>query len=117
MGVLIQPEDGGTFEYIRDGAIMVCDKGTIPCQIKATKKILKFGGSHPCSTIDKIPIVNAIDFGICSITQKPCKTCISLLEWVEFKKDLTIEGKNALIDKSSTNCVMSGKINFLNSGQ
>jgi hypothetical protein len=117
MGVLIQPEDGGTFEYIKDGAIMLCDKGTIPCKMKASKKVLTFNGVYSCSTIDKDPILNAIDFGICSITQKPCKSCISLLEWVDFKKDFTIEKKNALIDKSYINCMMGGKIQFLNSGQ
>ncbi|ADV50552.1 hypothetical protein Celal_3286 [Cellulophaga algicola DSM 14237] len=117
MGVLIQPEDGGTFEYIKDGATMICDKGSAPCQIKATKKVLTHNGVYSCSTIDKNPIVNTIDFAVCSITQKPCKGCISLLEWVDFKKDVFIEGKNALIDKTFINCAMGGKVQFLNSGQ
>ncbi len=117
MGVLIQPEDGGTFEYIKDGAIMVCDKGTTPCQIKARKKVLKFNGVYSCSTIDKNPILNTFDFGVCSITQKPCKASISLLKWIDFKKDMLIEGKNALINKSTINCALGGKVQFLNSGQ
>ena len=117
MAIHIQPEDGGVFEYIKDGAMMLCDKGSLPCKMKASKKVLKFKGAYSCSTIDKDPILNAIDFGICSITQKPCKACISLLDWVDFKKDLKIEKKHALIDKSYINCTMSGKIQFLNSGQ
>jgi hypothetical protein len=117
MGVLIQPEDGGTFKYIKDIATMICDKGSLPCQIKASPKVLSFNNSYCCSTIDKDPILNNFNFGICAITQKPCSGCISLLMWQDFKKDVFIDSHNALIDKSTINCATGGKIQFINSGQ
>lgn len=51
MSIEIQPEDGGTCEYIVNGAFMLCDKGVCPTRLKATPKILSFNGKDVCTTI------------------------------------------------------------------
>lgn len=117
MSIEIQPEDGGTYEYIVNGAFMLCDKGVCPTRLKATPKILSFDGKDVCTTIDNNPVVNNFNFGLCSITQKPCKNCISLLKWVDYKKDFSVEDGELLLDRSSINCVLGGKITFIMSGQ
>ena len=117
MGVTIQPEQGGTFEYIQDGALMVCSKGTLPCRLKALPKKTFYNGATACTTIDRSAAMNGFNFGLCLMTQKPCKSCIILTMWTKFKDNMAIEGKNALLDRSEMRCGLSGKITFMTSGQ
>ena len=35
MSIFLQPEDGDSYEYITDGALMQCTAGALPCPIKA----------------------------------------------------------------------------------
>lgn len=117
MSVYIQPEEGISYQYVIDGAFMLCDKGVAPSKMRASPKILSYGGKCICTIADNIPILNCFDFGLCSLTQQPCKGSIHLLQWIDFKKDFTIDGKQVLLDKSNINCAIGGKISFIQSGQ
>ncbi|MFV0505413.1 MAG: DUF4280 domain-containing protein [Bacteroidales bacterium] len=117
MGVLIQPEDGGVFEYVVDGALMFCSNGTLPCPLKAIPKGVSFNDKQFCSAIDKDPILNGFNFGLCAKKQKPCISCISLQEWKDVKKDMYVNDDLALLDRSFINCSLGGKITFKTTGQ
>lgn len=117
MSVRIQPKDGGSYEYVHKGAIMKCDKGTVPCQLKPTPKSVHFARKNPATEIDKIPIVNNFDFGVCAITQKPCKLSVAPEAWEDVKEEFNLEGHRPLLDKSTIPCALGGKIVLLTSGQ
>ena len=117
MPVRINPEDGGSHEYVHSGAVLQCNKGTLPCQFRPTPKSVTLRGKSPATEVDKIPPINNIDFGVCLVTRSPCRAQIVLLAWQQFKKDYNIEGHHPLLDKSTINCGLGGKIKLLTSGQ
>lgn len=105
-------------EYITSGALMKCDKGTVPASLAVlpTRTAL-FGGQPPATSLDKEPLLNNFNFGVCSLTQKPClATCRPVL-WRDTKDDFEICGGKALLDNSYIMCAMSGKITFITTGQ
>ena len=75
------------------------------------------GGKSGCTIRDTDPIVNGFDFGICSVTQKPCKGCIKLTSWQNYKEDIDIEGASALTATSIIPCCLGGVVSFVKSGQ
>ncbi|UTC66612.1 MULTISPECIES: DUF4280 domain-containing protein [unclassified Treponema] len=104
-------------DYVTDGAWMQCTVGSLPCRITTTPKKIRIGGKSGCTVRDIDPIVNWFDFGVCSVTQKPCKGCIKLTAWQNYKKDIEIEGANALTEQSVIPCGLGGVISFVQSGQ
>ena len=104
-------------EYITDGAEMECTFGSMPCNLKTLPKKIVIGGKAGCTIKDNDPITNEFNFGVCSLTQKPCSSLIKLLEWQNAKEDLKIEGASALSEESTIFCAQGGKITFKHSGQ
>ena len=104
-------------EYITDGAEMECTFGSMPCNLKTLPKKIVIGGKTGCTIKDNDPIANEFNFGVCSLTQKPCSSLIKLLEWQNAKEDLKIEGASALTEESTIFCTQGGKITFKHSGQ
>ena len=104
-------------EYITDGAEMECTFGSMPCNLKTLPKKIVIGGKTGCTIKDNDPIANGFNFGVCSLTQKPCSSLIKLLEWQNAKEDLKIEGASALTEESTIFCTQGGKITFKHSGQ
>ena len=104
-------------DYITDGAEMECTFGSMPCNLKTLPKKIVIGGKAGCTIKDNDPIANEFNFGVCSLTQKPCSSLIKLLEWQNAKEDLKIEGASALTEESTIFCTQGGKITFKHSGQ
>ena len=104
-------------DYITDGAEMECTFGSMPCNLKTLPKKIVIGGKVGCTIKDNDPIANEFNFGVCSLTQKPCSSLIKLLEWQNAKEDLKIEGTSALTEESTIFCTQGGKITFKHSGQ
>lgn len=117
MSIFLQPEDGDSYEYITDGALMQCTAGALPCPIKAKDKGVMLGDKTSCSTIDNDPIQNKFDFGICKITKQPCVNNIKLGNWENYKKDLYFDEHPALTNCSTIKCAMGGTIKFNTTGQ
>ncbi len=103
-------------EYAVKGALMLCDKGTLPTPFQPTNCTgVKISGLTPSNTRDKIPNQHIMPFGACSLQNgKPC-TPIPL-EWQD-THGVKIKGGKTLLKKSCIQCGSGGKISFLNSGQ
>lgn len=117
MSIFTLSEESEKKQYAVEGAKMYCPLGSVPCYIKASHKPLMMGNKKPCTTVDNNPLLNAFDFGICSTTQKPCKSCISLSNWQNFKKDFLIGGNAVLTNESTIQCAMGGTIGFSEAAQ
>ena len=117
MSVHIQPEEGGSFEYIRDGAIMKCILGSLPCKLKASPKRTYFAGDVVCTEIDKVPAINGIRFGMCASAKAPCAGVCAPIKWMNVKEDTIVEGRKPLLDRSNLPCALGGNITFITSGQ
>ncbi len=103
-------------EYAVKGALMLCDKGTLPTPFQPTNCTgVKISGLTPSNTRDKIPNQHIMPFGACSLQNgKPC-TPIPL-EWQD-THGVKIKGGKTLLKKSCIQCSSGGEISFLNSGQ
>ena len=82
----------------------------------ASPKPIKLHGQDAFTTVDKSPVLNAIQFGLCLVTQKPCVGCISPVEWTGTKSDVHIGGNPALQAGSRLPCALGGTINLLSTG-
>lgn len=107
----------GEYEYIRSGALMQCDKGTLPSSLYVPPRSPTLAGKPWCNTNDRDPILNKFNFGVCAITQKPCPATCRPTQWLDVHKSLEIAGRPALLDCSSIMCAVGGRITFLTSGQ
>lgn len=103
-------------EYIVKGALMFCDKGTMPSPFQPTNgEGVKMSGLTTSNSLDKIPNQHIMPFGACSVQNgKPC-TPVPLV-WQD-TYGVKINGGTTLIKKSCIQCATGGKITFLNSGQ
>lgn len=103
-------------EYIVKGALMLCDKGTMPAPFQPTNgEGVKMSGLTTSNSLDKIPNQHIMPFGACSVKNgSPCVP--APLEWQD-TYGVKINGGTTLLKKSCIQCVTGGKITFLNSGQ
>ncbi len=103
-------------EYVVKGALLLCDKGTMPSPFQPTNgEGVKMRGLTTSNSLDKIPNQHIMPFGACSMQNgKPCTP--GPLEWQD-TYGVKINGGKALLKKSCIQCATGGKISFLNSGQ
>lgn len=104
-------------DYISSGALLRCDKGTLPCQLVIPARSVSIGGKPMANANDKDPIINQLNFGVCSLTQKPCLATIQPLQWLDVKRNVHVAGAPALLDCSKLPCALGGVISFDHSGQ
>ena len=104
-------------DYVRAGALMRCDKGALPSVLNAPPRSPFLGGSTWCNTSDCDPVVNTFNFGVCTLTQKPCLATCRPLQWLDAHPSLEVAGRPALLDSSSILCAIGGRITFVHSGQ
>ena len=99
--------------------VLGCNVPLVLCHafLRLPPKKIVIGGKSGCTIRDTDPIVNGFDFGICSVTQKPCKGCIKLTSWQNYKEDIDIEGARALTATSIIPCCLGGVVSFVKSGQ
>ena len=103
--------------YIQSGALMTCNKGSVPCRLVALPKTVFYNGNISCTEADNKAAPNGFNFGYCSAARKACTSCISLTKWTKVKEDFKIEGNYPLVISSELPCATGGKIKFAASGQ
>ena len=102
-------------EYIVNDAICQCDKGAKPNYFKSTYNThIKIMGCLAATRVDKIPIVNIPEFGICAVTGSKCVP--APIEWLNTYK-LKVKGEETLLYRCTLPCGVGGKIEFITSGQ
>lgn len=104
-------------EYITKDALMMCDQGAAPDYFKPTYNTkVKIHGCLVATNKDAAPLINIPSFKVCKITGGPCTPATVPMTWQDTWQ-VKIKGINSLIGKSSCQCTVGGKIEFMTSGQ
>jgi len=108
-------------EYLKNNAILLCDKGTIPSLLTVTSNFkIKNRDGVFATHKDNLGAINIKPFGICAIA-RTCQLAGVLsgspLTWVNTVPKVTVMGFKPLTDKSKLICPIGGIINCLTSGQ
>lgn len=111
-------EGGGPqYAYVCAGALLRCDKGTLPSQLVIPARSVSLGGQPMANANDKTPLLNNLNFGVCSLTQKPCLLTCHPVRWLNVKLDVEVAGAPALLECSKLPCALGGVITFIQPGQ
>lgn len=102
-------------QHIIDTTLLKCDKGTIPTLITVTSQsFMSIEGKLQATEEDKQPNRNIKPFGVCSILRSSCSPLP--VKW-DNTSDFEIEGKKELLDSSTCQCSVGGKISVVKSAQ
>jgi hypothetical protein len=102
-------------QHITDTTQLKCDKGTIPTPIVVTSQsFMKIQGKLQATEEDKTPNVNIKPFGACAITKSSCSP--APIKW-QNTSIFEIDGKKELLDNSTCQCSIGGKISVVKSAQ
>lgn len=102
-------------EYIVDKAIVHCDKGAKPNYFRSTYNThVKIMGCMAATRVDKLPLVNIPEFGVCAVTGSPCTP--APIEWLDTYK-LKVKGQETLLYRCKLPCSVGGIVGFITSGQ
>ncbi|MBO0359104.1 DUF4280 domain-containing protein [Hymenobacter sp. BT186] len=96
-------------KYVMNGVWLTCDKGVSPSRFNVTPKPVQLYDEHFANELDKIPLVNILPFGVCSVTRTPCMPAPVMWERV-MEDGLTVLGARPLLDTSKCMCGVGGKI-------
>lgn len=100
---------------ITDTIQLKCDKGTTPTPITVTSQsFMSIGGKLQATEEDKQPNSNIKPFGTCSILRSSCMP--SPVKW-QNTSVFEIDGKKELLDSSTCQCSVGGKISIVKSAQ
>lgn len=102
-------------EYVCNGAICRCDKGTLPSQLQVlANQTVSLQGKTVATTLDKL----FLPFGMCLVKNNlPCVPM--LLLWQDYfdKVSLVAPGCHPLLEKSTIMCGLGGKVSILSTLQ
>ncbi|RLJ34254.1 uncharacterized protein DUF4280 [Chryseobacterium sp. 7] len=102
-------------QHIIDTTQLKCDKGTSPAPLTVTSQsFMSIDGKLQATEDDKQPNINIKSFGICSVLRSFCTP--SPVKW-DNTSDFEIEGKKELLDTSTCQCSVGGKISIVQSAQ
>lgn len=102
-------------QHIIDTTQLKCDKGTILTPITVTSQsFMSIEGKLQATEEDKQPNSNIKPFGVCSILRSSCTP--APIKW-DNTSDFEIEGKKELLDCSTCQCSVGGKISIVQSAQ
>lgn len=102
-------------QHITDTTQLKCDKGTAMTPITVTSQsFMKIEGKLQATEEDKQPNTNIKPFGVCSVLRSSCSP--SPVKW-DNTSDFEIEGKKELLDSSTCQCSIGGKISVVKSAQ
>lgn len=96
-------------KYVMNGVWLTCDKGVTPSRFNVTPKPVQLYDEHFANELDKIPLVNIMPFGVCSVTRTPCMPAPIMWERV-MDEGLTVLGARPLLDTSKCQCGVGGQI-------
>lgn len=101
--------------HITDTTQLKCDKGSSPTPLTVTSQsFMSIDGKLQATEEDKQPNINIKPFGMCSVLRSSCTP--SPIKWNN-TSDFEIEGKKELLDTSTCQCSVGGKISILKSDQ
>ena len=104
-------------EYITDNALIMCDQGGAPAFFKSTfNKKVKIHGCLVATAQDAVPIMNIPSFKVCKINGGACLPATAPLTWKDTYQ-VKVNGVKTLVGKSTCQCSLGGKIEFMTSGQ
>jgi len=102
-------------KHITDTTQLKCDKGTILTPITVTSQsFMSIEGKLQATEEDKQPNSNIKPFGMCGVLRSSCKP--SPVKWKN-TSDFEIDGKKELLDSSTCQCSVGGKISVVKSEQ
>lgn len=102
--------------YVVDGATLQCDKGSAPAKLKVTSQQTERLKDKLQATVqDCKPNENIMPFGTCSITKGSCSP--ATMPWKDPSKFVDNNGIDELLDKSTCQCTVGGKISVMDPGQ
>lgn len=95
---------------LTEKAILFCDKGAKPSQLKVTSQTFSKAENKLIATEqDKQPEINIQSFGTCTITKSKCIPTI--IKWEKTTEKDTINNFKILTEDSTCQCTVGGKIN------
>ncbi|MEJ5103710.1 DUF4280 domain-containing protein [Chryseobacterium sp. MYb328] len=101
--------------HITDTTQLKCDKGSVPTPITVTSQsFMNIEDKLQATEEDKQPNSNIKPFGVCSVLRSSCTP--SPVKW-DNTSDFEIEGKKELLDSSTCQCSVGGKISVVKSAQ
>ena len=102
-------------EYVCDGAICRCDKGSLPSQLRVlSNQTVQVQGKLMATTLDKM----FMPFGTCLMKNNtPCVP--ALLLWQDYfeKASLMSPAQHPLLEKSTVKCALSGTVSVVSTLQ
>ena len=102
-------------EYVCNGAICRCDKGTLPSQLQVlANQTVTLQGKAVATTLDKL----FLPFGTCAVKNNtPCVP--ALLLWQDYfaKVSLVAPGCHPLLEKSTIRCGLGGTVSIVSTLQ
>ena len=102
-------------KHVTETAQLKCDKGTTPTPLSVTSQsFMSIEGKLQATEEDKKPNVNIKPFGVCSITKSSCSP--APIKWQDTSV-FEIDGKKELLDSSTCQCSLGGKISIVKSAQ
>ncbi|PQA91163.1 hypothetical protein B0A69_18075 [Chryseobacterium shigense] len=100
---------------ITDTTQLKCDKGASPTPLTVTSQsFMSIDGKPQATEEDKQPDINIKPFGMCRVLRSSCTP--SPIKW-DNTSDFEIEGKKELLDNSTCQCSIGGKISVVKSAQ
>lgn len=98
-------------KYVMNGVWLTCDQGATPSRFNVTPKPVQLYDEHFANELDKVPMVNILPFGGCSVSHGPCVPAPVLWERV-MEDGLVVLGARPLLDTSKCQCGVGGKISI-----
>ena len=102
-------------EYVCNGAICRCDKGTLPSQLQVlANQSVTLQGKAVATTLDKL----FLPFGTCAVKNNtPCVP--ALLLWQDYfdKVSLVAPGCHPMLEKSTIRCALGGTVSIVSTLQ
>ena len=102
-------------QKITETALLQCDKGAVPSQLKVTSQNFCRANNKLIATEkDKQAETNVPNFEVCAVTKSKCSP--ALIMWQELSQKDTINDLKFLTEKSTCQCSKGGKVSLKNTG-
>lgn len=102
-------------QKLTEKAILLCDKGDKPSQLKVTSQTFSKAENKLIATEqDKLPETNIPNFGVCAVTHSKCVP--APLKWDKTTEKDTINNYKILTEDSTCQCSVGGKISCQHKG-
>lgn len=102
-------------QKLTEKAVLLCDKGAKPSQLKVTSQTFSKAENKLIATDqDKQAETNIPSFGVCTITKNKCTPTI--IKWDKTTEKDTINNYKILSEDSTCQCTVGGKISCQHKG-